>query len=138
MRKEKEEEESSRQKENEDAQLAEAIERFDFQPAFALKIDIEGRNDDEWWLDSGCSRHMKRRWEVLHCFLKLSQTVKVVLAEKSVIPAVGIGSIKMLFTDSEGKRIELKNVLHVPDLQKRLLFINDDKRSGNNFLKVFI
>jgi hypothetical protein len=49
----------------------------------------------------------------------------VILADKSVIPAVGIGNVKMVLRDSEGKSVcvEFKNVLYVPDLQKRLLSI---------------
>ena len=90
-RREKEEEELSRQKENEDAQLAEAFERFDIQPEFALKVDVEGGNDEEWWLDSGCTRHMTSRRGDFHHLLKLSRTVNVILADKSVIHAVGIG-----------------------------------------------
>ena len=56
---------------------------------------------------------------------KLSGTVNVVLADKSVIHAVGIGTVKMLLRDSEGKtvRLEFKNVLYVPNLQKRFISI---------------
>ena len=125
MRKEREGEELNRRKENEDAHLAEAFERFDFQPEFALKVDIEGGNDEAWWLDSGASRHMTSRREDFHRLLKLSRTVNVVLADKTVIPAVGIGAVKMVLKDSEGRNVcvEFKNVLYVPDLKKRLISI---------------
>ena len=90
-----------------------------------MKVDIEGGNDEAWWLDSACTRHMTSRREDFHKLLKLSRTVNVVLADKSVIHGVGIGTVQMLLKDSEGKTVcvEFKNVLYVPDLQKRLISI---------------
>ena len=68
---------------------------------------------------------MTSRREDFHHLLKLSRTVNKVLADKSVIPAVGIGTIQKLLKDSQGKTVfvEFKNVLYVPDLQKRLISI---------------
>ena len=133
MRREKEEtDELNRGKENEDAQLAEALERFDWHPEFALKVGVEGVSDDEWWLDSGCSRHMSSRKEDFHRLLKLPQPVDVMLADKSVIHAVGIGSVKMVLKDMDGKNVyvELKNVLYVPHLNKRLISIPQMANKG--------
>lgn len=74
LRKEKESDEWNRGRENEDAQLtelAETIERFDFHPELALKVNTEGVPDDGWWLDSACSRHMSSRREDFCRLLKL-------------------------------------------------------------------
>ena len=66
---------------------------------------------------------MTSRREDFHKLARLSGTVNVVLADKSVILAVGIGTVQMLLRDSKGKTVwvEFKNVLYVPDLQKRLI-----------------
>ena len=75
---------------------------------------------------------MSSRKEDFHRLLKLPQPVDVMLADKSVIHAVGIGSVKMVLKDMDGKNVyvELKNVLYVPDLNKRLISIPQMANKG--------
>ena len=60
----------------------------------------------------------------------------MILADKSVIPAVGIGSVKMILRDTEGKSVcvEFKNVLYVPELHKRLISIAQITAKGASIM----
>ena len=62
-------------------------------PEFALQVDDDDDDDTEnfWWLDSGCSQHMTCIRSDFSSFQTLDHPVDVILADKSVVYAVGRG-----------------------------------------------
>ncbi|KAK2996036.1 hypothetical protein RJ640_002196 [Escallonia rubra] len=75
------------------------------------------KNDEMWFLDSGCSNHMAREKSI---FLDMDSTVntKVKLGNGSIVQAQGKGTIGV--QTKQGTRF-IRDVLLVPDLEHNLL-----------------
>ncbi|KAK3000462.1 hypothetical protein RJ639_021063 [Escallonia herrerae] len=75
------------------------------------------KNDEMWFLDSGCSNHMAREKSL---FLDMDSTVntKVKLGNGTIVQAQGKGSIGV--QTKQGTRF-IRDVLLVPDLEHNLL-----------------
>ena len=80
--------------------------------------------DDEWVIDSGATRHFCPNREMFSDFQSISPT-KVVLGNKSAVPAIGRGSIKFRTRIGNNKPVEihLSDVFYVPDMGYNLLSI---------------
>ena len=80
--------------------------------------------DDEWVIDSGATRHFCPNREMFSDFQSISPT-KVVLGNKSAVPAIGRGSIKFRtrIGNNEPVEIHLSDVFYVPDMGYNLLSI---------------
>ncbi|CAH2083649.1 unnamed protein product [Euphydryas editha] len=88
---------------------------------------FSGDNYNKWFMDSGASMHMtgNRQWmyNVTEPPVK-----KITVANKEPLSVKGIG-----YTDvklAQGKNIQLKNVLYVPDLAVNLLSVSTIVNSG--------
>ena len=60
---------------------------------------------------------------------KLATPIDVILADKSIVPAIGCGDVKVIIFDNEVP-VTFKNVLYVPKLKKRLLSISEMTKTG--------
>ena len=100
---------------------------YDSEIALAADNDDEKSvSDNSWWVDSGCSRHMSGEAEDFEEIEELEKPVNVKLADKSFIPAVGKGSVRIVLVDENGQKVPvlLKNVLYVPKLKKKLVSVS--------------
>jgi hypothetical protein len=74
-------------------------------------------------IDSGCTRHMTNR-DNLANFKVLQDPERIMIADGSFIMADGCGDYKI------GEVFELKDMLHVPDLNKTLISVNKMNDDG--------
>ena len=58
---------------------------------------------------------------------------RVFLGDGKDIPAIGIGTIRF---QVHGKTVELRDVLHVPDLDLMLLSIRAHRRRGRHYVHI--
>ena len=97
---------------------------------FALHVNDNTTNcDEKWWLDSACSKHMTGVKDDLFNYQEFPDdddpAHDVVLADKSVVRAVGQGELRVVLTDANGEKVNVlfKQVMYVPELRKRLISI---------------
>lgn len=91
-------------------------------------------NDSDWYVDSGASLHLTARKDWLEniCFETLP--TEIMVANKSTMPIVCSGDVKLTSVVNTGKRHEIivKNVRYVPKVTTNLLSVNQLIRNGNN------
>ena len=85
----------------------------------------------EWILDSGATRHICASRAAFSTMGKVSRSVRV--ADGKEIKAVGAGKVEMLFTgvDGRGVRIELDDVLYVPEVERDIISLPSLCRAGH-------
>ena len=125
---EKQETESSSFCQGKDAveEVSACVESCHFEPEFALTTDDEANDDDDdWWIDSACSRHMSGNEKDFVSIEKLEKPVNVNLADKSVVPAAGVGNVNLVLVDEDGNNVPvvIRGVLYVPRLKKKLISV---------------
>ena len=128
--KRKKADENKRKKEAEQESISFCMEeRPFFEPEIALQVDVG--ESDTWYLDSGCSRHMTSE-EKDFSSLKPIDPIPVALADKSVIYAIGEGTVRTKMMDVKGNVVDIafQNVLYVPHLQKKLVSISEVTKRG--------
>lgn len=77
----------------------------------------------EWILDSGCTAHMCSNKEAFSHLTPKLTVAKVITADKTEITPAGSGTVLLLMTDVNNKkvRLQLNNVAYVPQLGFNLL-----------------
>ena len=117
------------------------IDDSDYEHEIALAVPSSGDvtqeekcdNNQHWFLDSGCSRHMTPSKHEFEKYIELKHPVSVGLADESNILGYGIGNIKIkLFDGNELVPVVIKNVLFVPKLKRKLLSITDITDRGSS------
>jgi len=89
-------------------------------------VDTTARgHPDHWILDSGASEHFTPYRHLYGRYLHFKDPVEVQTA-KGKLDGIGIGSINVAVIDGYGnpRMVELKNVLHVPEMDSNLLSSN--------------
>lgn len=78
-----------------------------------------------WIMDSGCSRHMTFAKEAFVNYIPLGKPISVRLANGTEIPAVAEGTVSFDITvQGIRRRIQLHEVLHVPQLAGSLISVS--------------
>lgn len=92
-------------------------------------------DDEDWYLDSGATKHMTNQRRFFSKFLEFKHPEKIGLADKTGIDAIGIGEVIVCIKkgDHEGE-ICLKNVLYVPTLSMNLFSPRTTCQKGYNIL----
>jgi hypothetical protein len=88
---------------------------------FVIAItDSDGRLNDQWVLDTACTSHMspKRDWLTTYESIKGGS---VFMGNNVAYKIVGIGAVRIMMHDGTVKT--LKNVRHVPNLKRNLIFL---------------
>ncbi|KHN24596.1 hypothetical protein glysoja_046778, partial [Glycine soja] len=113
--------------ESDEAKFVHDNEGYDSEGAMLMAIIKEEDDDDQWYLDTGCSNHMsgKKTW---FCELDESVTRKIRFADDSVVNAEGIGKIKIQSKD--GKDSFISDVLYVPNMKSNLISIGQLLEKG--------
>ena len=112
------------------ANISTVEDNFSFHPEFALHV--EERADDNWCVDSGCSKNMTYDLCDLANYKKFKFPLDVHLADKTVVQAEGFGKLNFYLSEKNGGDvpITLENVLFVPRLKKKLLSISQITKKG--------
>ena len=86
----------------------------------------EDTEDNQWCVDSGCSKHMTYDSRDLVEYKKFKFPLDVRLADKRIVKALGFGKVNIYLTEENGRNVpmRLEKVLFVPELKKRLLSIS--------------
>ena len=97
---------------------------FEDDVALSSSIDDE-RTGEEWYIDSAASSHMTFNKDVLHDYEEYEKPSNVFLGDNTHIPALGQGKVDFKTSDNVGNKsdLNLKPVLHVPDLAKNLISV---------------
>jgi len=87
----------------------------------------------EWLVDSGASKHMTCRKEILVNYQEFRQPQQVRLGDGRTVEALGAGNVqlKMVFKVSEPKQITMYGVLYVPKLAGNLFSVGAAAEKGN-------
>ena len=75
-------------------------------------------DSDDWFVDSGATYHMCCHKDSFTVYNSLDRPKPIYLGDSSVVNAYGMGTIQI------GEKVNLFNVLHVPDLDINLLSVN--------------
>ena len=112
--------------------LSIADEDGGFYPEFALHTEEVTRGENRWIVDSGCSKHMSFVKSDFVYYKEFAMPLDVRLADKSLVKAVGFGSVQIYLSEEKGREvpIEIEKVLFVPELQKRLISISQIAGKG--------
>lgn len=127
--------EKKKQKEVESIAFCQQEKSLDFELEIALQVDVEGGDEKTWHLDSGCSRHMTGEEEDFSS-LNSIDPIPVALADKSIIYAIGEGTVKKDIVDIKGNVtvVAFENVLYVPHLRKKLISISEATKRGGEII----
>jgi len=84
-----------------------------------------------WILDSGASSHISGFRADFSAYEKLETPRTVLLANQQKGYGIGLGEIKLVVKiDGQDKILKLKNVLHVPEIKRRLISIGAATDNG--------
>lgn len=73
----------------------------------------------EWWVDTCSTSHICAEKEMFSSYTSVSDR-KLFMGNSTTSEVVGIRKVVLKMTS--GKEISLKNVVHVPDIRKNLVF----------------
>jgi hypothetical protein len=90
--------------------------------------------EDTWLIDSGASKNMKGKREVLSCISENNFSQKVTLGDDYQYPIKGVGESNYKLNSQNS--LKMKDVLYVPGLTKNLLSIStlENKGFGVSFI----
>ena len=97
-----------------------------FSPEFAFKVCEDSVGDDDWWIDSGASNHMSPNESDFLNYTEFEEPVKVNLADKSHLLALGSGDVGIQLYDINNRTVDvkLKNTLYIPTIQNKLFSVS--------------
>lgn len=87
---------------------------------------------NEWYIDSGASSHMTPHADILTEKRALSSANKIISANNAKMSVQSTGKTVLKLQDAS--EIEVRNVLHVPELAANLLSVSSIVNSGNSVL----
>jgi hypothetical protein len=77
--------------------------------------------EDTWLIDSGASKHMTGKRNILSCIYEKNFSQKVTLGDDYQYPIKGVGESNHKL--NSGNSLKMKDVLYVPGLKNNLLSI---------------
>jgi hypothetical protein len=75
-------------------------------------------NSPEWWIDTGANTHVCSDISMFSSY-QVARTSSVLMGNGSRASVQGVGTVNLKFTS--GKTVQLKNVQHVPSINKNLV-----------------
>ena len=110
-----------------------------FEAEIALHVDGENLVDDDWYLDSGSSKHMTFDKEDLVDYRCFKDPIDVKLADKTIVKAFGFGKVNIFLREVNGRNVPVsfEKVLYVPEIRKKLVSISQilDRGESTNSTK---
>ena len=87
--------------------------------AVISKVNLIGGNTKKWWVDTGATRHVCSEKKIFSTYNLVGNGEKIFMGNSSTSKIEGNG--KVVQKTITGKYLTLKDVLHVPDIQKNLV-----------------
>ncbi|KZV17034.1 hypothetical protein F511_34284 [Dorcoceras hygrometricum] len=84
-------------------------------------------NPREWWVDTGATSHICSEKGMFSSYTAVSDR-KLYMGNSTTSDVVGIGNVVLKMTS--GKEVNLKDVLHVPDIRKNLVSGSQLSKAG--------
>lgn len=75
-------------------------------------------NTNGWWLDTGATNHVCADKHIFSSYEKAEEDEKLYMANSASAKIAGRGKVILKFTS--GKEVALLNVLHVPEILKKI------------------
>ena len=101
--------------------------------AVISEVNLVGGNTKAWWVDTGATRHVCLENKMFSTYNLVGNRRKFFMENSSTSKIEGIG--KDLLKMTTGRFFTLKDVLHVPEIQKNL--VSGSLLSKNGFKLVF-
>jgi transposase InsO family protein len=101
----------------------------------ALSAVLTGpANSQQWFIDSGASKHYCRDRTYFHTYTDVQLTVRV--GDNRFIPVIGLGTVRVVAPTGNGttRNITLINVHHAPALAVNLLSVGGMTATGNTVM----
>lgn len=73
----------------------------------------------DWWYDSGATSHVCNNKALFKAYKESREGHEVMMGDQHTSKVLGIGTVELEFTS--GKKVTLKDVLHVPRIRKNLV-----------------
>ena len=97
------------------------------------EVNLVGSNPNEWWINTGATRHVCLDKKMLSTFEPTKIGEKVYVGNSTTSEIKGQGKVVLKMTS--GKEVTLKNVLYVPEIRKNL--VSGSLLNNHGFRMVF-
>jgi hypothetical protein len=77
------------------------------------------KNSSEWWYDSGATIHVCNNKTLFKEYVEVGNGLEVLMGNHNTAKVLGIGTVELIL--SNGKKLVLNNVYHIPDIKKNLV-----------------
>ncbi|XP_058217436.1 uncharacterized protein LOC131328512 [Rhododendron vialii] len=101
--------------------------------AVVSKVNMVGSNPQEWWVDTGATRHICCEKKLFTSFEPVTNGEKLFMGNFATSEVEGHGKVILKMTS--GKELTLNNVLFVPDIRK--ILVSGSLLSKHGFRMVF-
>ena len=101
--------------------------------AVVSEVNLVRGNTKEWWVDTGATRHVCSEKKMFSTYIPVGNGEKIFIGNSSTSKIEGNGKVVLQMT--MGKYLTLKDVLHVPNIQRNL--VSGSLLSKNGFKLVF-
>ena len=98
------------------------------------EVNFIGSNTKEWWVDTRATRHVFSDKKMFSSYQTLDNGKQLFMGNSSSSKVEGQG--KVVLKMASGKELTLNDVLHVPEIQKNLVFRSLLSKKG--FKLVFV
>jgi hypothetical protein len=96
-----------------------------------FQVETEDIKSQEWLIDSGASDSITCSETYLKNYVKNEENEYLYMANQAKTRILGRGDMKLTY---DGETIYLRNVLHVPEVRKNLIAINQIDKEGYSIL----
>ena len=97
-----------------------------------FEVNLVGSNPNEWWIDTGATRHVCSDKNMLSTFEPIETRENVYMRNFAISEIKGQGKVVLKMTS--GKELTLTNVLYVPKIRKNLVSSSLLNSHGFRFL----
>lgn len=103
--------------------------------AFSAIFMTSRFNQNDWYIDSGASRHMTARQDFIVSPSHQLETKEVIIANQTSIPVLCSGDVKIVTVlNDQEYDITVRNVLCIPSLTTNLLSVSELIENGNRVI----
>lgn len=118
-------------RQQEESRFMNCIENSSINYDLALITGNHVNENSEWFIDSAASKHMTSNKSIITDYTTFDQATEIFLGDDSVILAEGEGTVLLpVYENNQITKLNLHNVLYVPDLSKNLVSVTAMTKTG--------
>lgn len=95
----------------------------------AFSVSSQSMNPDLWYVDSGASMHMTNRCDWMYDVTS-PPIPTISVASKTPLPVENMGKVNLLINGNEQTKIQVREVLYIPQLAANLLSVSAIVKNG--------